>query len=342
MPWLALGTCGDSSDVPTPPDPPTPPSPPPTPVITSLVLSPYKDVGINLNWNTDVLTTAVTGTLTPLISVLPEKLPTVTLAFATGTCGAESWAGIGGPALAQANIQSFIDAGKTYIISTGGAQGSFTCTSDDSFATFIRTYYSANMLGVDFDIEGGQSQADIAALVQRVKVAQTTYPALHFSFTVATLGSATSPNLSGNDVGVAVLNAINAAGLTNYTINLMVMDYGSSIASNCVLNATNRCDMGLSAIAAANSLHNSFGVPYNQIELTPMIGGNDTIDEVFTLADVATITAFAQQVGLAGLHYWSLDRDNDCAPGYASPTCNSYGAAGTLGYTNAFISGLGF
>jgi len=29
------------------------------------------------------------------------------------------------------------------------------------------------------------------------------------------------------------------------------------------------------------------------------------------------------------------------APGFASPTCNSYGQAGTLGFTTRFLSALG-
>jgi hypothetical protein len=122
-----------------------------------------------------------------------------------------------------------------------------------------------------------------------------------------------------------------------------VMDYGSTSPNNCVVGSNGKCDMGRSAIQAAVNLHNYYGVPYGQIELTPMVGGNDTQDETFSLADVATMSSYAAQNGLAGVHFWSLDRDHDhdCAPGYASPTCNSYGAAGTLGFTNSFISNLG-
>jgi hypothetical protein len=64
-------------------------------------------------------------------------------------------------------------------------------------------------------------------------------------------------------------NAIKAAGLQGYLINLMVMDYGSTTPGNCTI-VNGRCDMGQSAIAAAESLHNFHGIPYNQIELTPM------------------------------------------------------------------------
>ena len=308
-------------------------------VAKGFIFSPYKDLTINMNWNTNVISTNVTGSLQPVLNVMPGKLNTLTWAFATGECGSENWAGLTPSQVAGANVQAAVNAGKSYIVSTGGAAGSFTCGSDAGFSKFIQTYYSANMLGVDFDIEAGQSQGDINNLIQRVIVAQRTYPNLRFSFTIATLGG-NSPQSLG-ETGVMVMNAIQAAGLTNYTINLMTMDYGSAIPGNCVVGSSGSCDMGQSAVQAAINLHGYYGVPYSQIELTPMIGGNDTQDEVFTTADVATVSAFATQNGLAGVHFWSFDRDNDCAPGYASPTCNSYGQAGTLGFTNQFIAQLG-
>ncbi len=48
--------------------------------------------------------------------------------------------------------------------------------------------------------------------------------------------------------------------------------------------------------------------------------------------------SFATTEGLAGVHYWSYDRDVDCAPGSASPTCNSIGNAGTHGYLKRFLA----
>ena len=117
-------------------------------------------------------------------------------------------------------------------------------------------------------------------------VAQRDRPSLRFSFTIATLGGNAPQSLG--PTGVTVMNAIRSAGLQNYLINLMVMDYGSTTPSNCIV-VNGRCDMGQSAIQAAENLRSFHGVPYNQIELTPMIGGNDTIDETFTLQDVATL-----------------------------------------------------
>jgi hypothetical protein len=99
----------------------------------------------------------------------------------------------------------------------------------------------------------------------------------------------------------------------------------------CVVSGA-LCDMGQSAVQAAYNLHDKFGVPYGNIEITPMIGGNDVQSEHFTLGDVDIVASFAIAHGLAGYHYWSYDRDVDCPPGSASPTCNSLGGAGTHGF----------
>lgn len=234
---------------------------------------------------------------------------------------------------ASANVQAFVSAGKQYIISTGGAAGSFTCASDADFDTFINRYNSSAMIGVDFDIEAGQSQSDINNLVARVQAAQSKYPNLRFSFTIATLatsqsGSSTavdmgsgSPNPLGS-MGIMVMNAIQSAGLKNYYVNLMTMDYGGASAANCVLSG-GACEMGQSAIQAAMDFHGYYKIPYSQIELTPMSGANDTGGETFTIADTATLSSWSKSNGIAGLHFWSFDRDTG------------------LSYTNAFISDLG-
>ena len=69
-----------------------------------------------------------------------------------------------------------------------------------------------------------------------------------------------------------------------------------------------------------------------------MIGGNDVAGEQFTLADADTVAQFAIAQKLAGVHYWSYDRDVDCPAGSASPTCNSLGNAGTHGFLKRFLA----
>ena len=90
----------------------------------------------------------------------------------------------------------------------------------------------------------------------------------------------------------------------------MAMDYGDATAANCVLDSSGkRCDTGASAVRAATAINQQYGVPLSRVMVmvTPMIGGNDQVDEVFTIADVTTLVNFARQNGLGGVHFLSLD-----------------------------------
>jgi hypothetical protein len=247
-------------------------------------------------------------------------------------------------------------AGVKYIISTGGAAGSFTCGSDSGMTTFINRWASSGLIGVDFDIEAGQSQAVIGALVQRIQAAHGSYPTLRFSLTLATLannngassaqdlgsGAPDSFNVYGDESLQAIQSTLgfngSASSWPSYvTINLMTMDYGSPSDGVCVVSG-GACQMGQSALQAAYNLHDHWGVPWANIELTPMIGGNDAAGETFSLADADTVAQFALSKGLAGVHYWSYDRDVDCPPGSASATCNSLGTAGSYGFLERFLA----
>lgn len=189
----------------------------------NFVFSPYKDLSISANYNTGVISTLVSGTSTPLLQSA-AMVPAITWAFATGACGQETWGGVAADALVAANIASWVEAKKNYMISTGGAAGSFSCASDAGFSAFLDRYLSPFMLGVDFDIEAGQTQEEIDALVARAKAAQANpkYKNLRFSFTLATLGGNTPESLG--QAGVLVVESIKKQQLTGYTINLMTMD----------------------------------------------------------------------------------------------------------------------
>jgi hypothetical protein len=322
------------------------------------VLSPYKDTGINFDWNHNVISTQVSGTARTLATDLSAHAgKAITLAFATGECGSENWAGVPGAMMASANLSLLTGAGVDYLVSTGGAAGTFTCGSDADFQTFVGRWMSAHLRGIDFDIEAGQTQAIIDALVHRIQAAHATYPALRFSLTLATLANnngagiaqslgASVPdsfNVYGDETlqSVARILGVSATSPSSWpsyvTVNLMTMDYGAAGPGVCVV-AGGHCDMGQSAIQAAYNLHDRWGVPFTAIELTPMIGGNDDSTEHFTLADVDAISTFAGAHALAGLHYWSYDRDVDCAPGPASSTCNSLGGAGAYGFLSRFLA----
>jgi hypothetical protein len=119
----------------------------------------------------------------------------------------------------------------------------------------------------------------------------------------------------------------------------MVMNFGEAKPENCVVDGK-RCAMAASAIAVARNFAKEYLVPLQQIELTPMIGVNDLMENVFTLSDAQQIATFVHDNDLGGLHFWSLNRDGMCPPGpqAVSPMCHSLPGLETLAFTNAFAA----
>ena len=249
----------------------------------------------------------------------------LTWAFATGECGQEKWGKDSAQKVAATHVASFAKAGVDYIVSTGGQGGVFTCATDAGMERFIGRYESKHLIGIDFDIEAGQTPAQVESLVQRIKAAQAKRPHLRYSFTVATHAASDGSNQSLSRQGEAILAAVRRNGLSDFTFNLMVMDYGPGTKANCVPGPKGDCDMGRSAIQAARNVHAKYQLPYAQIELTAMIGVNDVVSNVFTLDDARIVNAAVKQMKLAGLHYWSLDRDQPCKRPVkgASPVCST-------------------
>ena len=311
--------------------------------------SPYNDALISLNYNTNEMNTLVTGTRLPFVgagSVVSTAVPNlggISLGFATGECGSESWAGIPAKAFADANIGKLNSAGVDYVISTGGAAGSFSCGSPAGMAAFVDRYNSPHLKGVDFDIEGGQSQQVIDNLIAGAKYVSTLHPNLRFSFTVATLAASDGSYGGVNSLGDRVARSVKASGLSNATINLMAFDFGNPSPGVCVVS-NGQCDMGQSAVQAVKNLQHTYGFGPGQIEVTTMIGQNDSPALKTYTADIDPIVSYAVANKLAAIHHWSFDRDTPCAggaTGYASPTCNSLNGTQPLEYTKRFLKDLG-
>lgn len=249
----------------------------------------------------------------------------LTWAFATGECGEEKWGERSGEQVAAEHVAAFEAAGIDYLVSTGGQGGVFTCATDEGMERFIRRYDSKRLAGIDFDIEAGQTREQVESLVRRIASAQKRRPHLRYSFTVATHAASDGSRKSLNKQGEAILGALRRNRVRGYTVNLMVMDYGPGTRRHCVVNKAGVCDMGRSAVQAARNVHEKYAIAYAQIELTAMIGVNDVVSNVFTLDDARMLAAAARSMKLAGLHYWSLDRDKPCTEAVtgASATCST-------------------
>jgi len=289
-----------------------------------LLLGPYKDVSIGIDPRSPRI-------VTPAWDPVSQPL---TWAFATGECGQERWGDFDTEAFAKLNVEAARTSGRRYIVSTGGEAGIFTCASDEGMARFVARYDSPQLLGFDFDIEGKQTPAQIDALVERLRHLQQRRPELRLSFTLASFASGDGSGRSLNALGGRVLAAIRRVGLKDAVLNLMAMNYGPANPAHCVVRE-GRCDMGASAVQAARNLQQKHGVPAAQIALTAMLGENDVQANVFTPADAETLLRETRAMGLAGLHFWSMDRDQPCPAGSprVSPLCHGLAQPGAGGYT---------
>jgi Cellulose binding domain len=259
-----------------------------------------------------------------------------------GSCTPE-WGGVSalGADPVAAQIGALRAIGGDVRISFGGEAGSelaITCTDASALQAAYQnviTTYDVNK--IDFDIEGAavDNTAANARRDQALVALEKANPGLQVSFTLPVLPSGLTTD------GVAVLDGAAGAGVKLSAVNVMAMDYGDGAAPNPSGN------MGTFAIDAATAtdaqVATAFGISdaaaWPMIAVTPMIGVNDTSDEIFTVANAQQLVAFAASKHLAWLSMWSGARDAQCSGGaqsFASPTCSS-----VIQSPHAFADALG-
>jgi hypothetical protein len=251
------------------------------------------------------------------------------VAGGSGGCTPE-WGGVTaiGSDPVAAQIGALRAIGGDVRISFGGEDGSElaeTCTSVSQLQAAYQQVISAyDVNKIDFDIEGAAID-DTAANTRRdqaLAALQAADPGLQVSFTLPVLPSGLTSD------GVAVLDGAVQAGVQISAVNVMAMDYGDGAAPDP------SGQMGTFAIDAATAtdaqvataLGISDDAAWSKVAVTPMIGVNDTSDEIFTVANAQQLETFAASKHLAWLSMWSAARDTECSGGAqssASPTCSS-------------------
>ena len=218
-------------------------------------------------------------------------------------------------------------------ISFGGQAGSelaTTCTSVSQLQAAYQQVVSAyDVNKIDFDIEGA-AVANTAANARRdqaIAALQAQDPGLQVSFTLPVLPSGLTSD------GDAVLAGAVQTGVKISAVNVMAMDYGDGAAPNpsgqlgtFAIDAATATDAQV-----ASALGISAAAAWSKVAVTPMIGVNDTSDEIFTAANAQQLAAFAATKHLAWLSMWSAARDTQCpggtvtgsTGGFAQPTCSS-------------------
>ncbi|APU43607.1 MULTISPECIES: cellulose binding domain-containing protein [unclassified Streptomyces] len=263
------------------------------------------------------------------------------LAFITSGGGcAPLWGGV--TDLANDRVAAQIGAlrakGGDVRVSFGGAAGhelALNCaTVDDLAAAYGKVVDHYKLTKVDFDIEGA-ALPDTAANTRRAQAIarlQKSHPGLDVAFTLPVMPEGlTQP-------GVALLADARSNGVRVDAVNIMAMDYGPAYSG----------DMGQYAIQAATAtqaqikgvLGLSDAAAWKAVAVTPMIGVNDVVSEVFTVADATQLVEFAAAKGIGRLAMWSSTRDKQCAAGavnHADATCSSI-LQQPLAFTRAFAA----
>jgi chitinase len=222
-------------------------------------------------------------------------------------------------------INSLRSAGGDVIASFGGASGTeigISCTSVSALeAQYKRVIDGLNLTRLDFDIEG--SALDNTAANDRRNQAladlQQSYAAAGKQLDIDYTLPVDPTGLESNSI--SLLNNAKSHGLNVNLVNVMTMDYGGTM------------DMGQAAITAAQGLHTQLGQIWTtktSAQLwamegnTPMIGVNDSSNEVFSTANAQSLESFAKTNGIQELSFWSLGRDKACATngGSAQDSCS--------------------
>ncbi|TXS55311.1 cellulose binding domain-containing protein [Streptomyces sp. t39] len=264
-----------------------------------------------------------------------------TLAFVTSGGGCVPlWGGVTplGDDKVAGQISALRAKGGDVRVSFGGAAGrelALNCSSAEELARAYGAVVDAHRLTkVDFDVEGA-ALPDTAANTRRsqaIALLQKSHPGLDVSFTLPVMPEGlTQP-------GVDLLADAKRGGVRIGAVNIMAMDYGPAYSG----------DMGEYAVSAATAtqaqLKGVLGLgdaeAWRTLAVTPMIGVNDVVTEIFTVEDAAELVRFAESKDLAWLAMWSGTRDKQCPEGAkpaADATCSSV-LQEPLAFTRAFAA----
>jgi hypothetical protein len=237
-----------------------------------------------------------------------------TLGFVTSWGCQASWFGAYDPRTAWQSdeIARIRDAGGDVKVSFGGASGielAQACTTVSTLAAEYDAVVKAYDLAyIDLDIEGAAT-ADPVSVQRRsqaLAIVQQNNPGLRISLTLPVLPTGLTSD------GVNVVTAARDNGVTVDMVNVMAMDYYQGPG-----------DQGAKAIDAARAtqaqVKSIFGLSdaaaWRKVGVTPMLGVNDSGNEIFYQDDARELVAFAQTVHLGMLSFWEQGRDANACTG---------------------------
>jgi hypothetical protein len=310
-------------------------SPAPRPAVPAVVSAPH--------WPAEAFAPYVDATAFPPVDLAAASSELGVRRFrlgfvvaASATSAVPTWGGTrSATSYRLGEVNALRRQGGDVAIAFGGAAGTELALAARSHSELAGVYkqvvdaYGAR--SVDFDLEG-------AALADRPSIERRTEALVLLQEWSRAEGAAldiwlTLP-VSPRGLTPAALSVVRTAlarGVEIRGVNAMAMDYGSAVAPN----PDGR--MGALAIQAAQSLEVQLAGVYEQlgkvpsrgdiwqsIGITPMIGRNDVLAEVFKQSDARQLLAFASEKSIGLLSFWSFNRDRACddPETQVSPLCS--------------------
>lgn len=222
--------------------------------------------------------------------------------------------------------------GGNVMVSFGGANGKpleASCTDVSSLATAIQGVLDAYQLSeVDFDVEGAwvSDSASIQRRAEALTQLQRANPHLKIWLTLPVTPSGLDLNAQN------VLRALVQAGVAVLGVNIMAMNYGAGAAPDpelldqYAIQALKNVHSDIQNVYQSTNRVKSAEEVWRMLGITPMIGVNDLVREVFTTAYADTLLHFAQKQQIGLLSMWSVQRDFACGTepvlDHVSPTCS--------------------
>lgn len=214
------------------------------------------------------------------------------------------------------DLEKLRAAGGDVIVSFGGASGTELGRACLDVAGLKAAYQEVvEIYGVthlDFDIEGDDllEPASMQRRSEAIAALQAEYAGTDYELVVSYTLPVQPTGLT--DTGLAALELAIEAGVQVDIVNIMTMNFSREFPGD---------RMGANTMQAAESLVGQLHTLYPEksetelwamVGLTPMIGINDVMADIFTQQDAEAVTAFAIEKGITRLAMWSLDRDEEC------------------------------
>lgn len=240
--------------------------------------------------------------------------------------------------------------GGSVAISFGGLKNrelAVNCTDPGKlFSAYQAVVDRYNINTFDLDLEGDGLTNAAAASRRAIAIAQlqSQRRAAGKPFAVWVTLPVTPDGLDEdgtNAVSQLLAHHVDLAG-----VNVLTMDYGDSLVKGTTMvsaseSALIQTERQLGILYQQAGIHLNDATLWTKLGATPMIGQNDTPDEVFTLADATALNQFALAHKVGRMSMWSANRDIACGANYVYTQIVSDACSGVQQAANDFANRLG-